>query len=148
MQFFFCIILTKLEENWTQKDIFCFFHIFQLNEGCRLSFTSRIQASYFTYLSYLKFPISYSIIHPCDPTVVICYLIWLCDTAVRITYLISHNSSLSYTTVIKTYFRLGVYKAKLPLCLDIIRCTSLGFPSWCPESNRPMDSCFQGTHRF
>ena len=48
------------------------------------------------------------IIHPCDPTVVICYLIWLCDIAVRITYLISHSSSLSYNTVIKGYFRLGV----------------------------------------
>ena len=51
---------------------------------------------------------NYFIIHPCDPTVVICYLIWLCDIAVRITYLISHSSSLSYTTVIKGYFRLGV----------------------------------------
>ena len=48
------------------------------------------------------------IIHPCDPTVVICYLIWLCDIAVRITYLISHSSFLSYNTVIKGYFRLGV----------------------------------------
>ena len=33
------------------------------------------------------------IIHPFDPTVVICYLIWPCDVAVRITYLISHSSS-------------------------------------------------------
>ena len=33
------------------------------------------------------------IIHPCDPTVVIC------DIAVRITYLISHSFSLSYNTV-------------------------------------------------
>ena len=48
------------------------------------------------------------IIHPCDPTVVICHLIWPCDIAVRITYLISHSSSLSYNTVIKGYFRLGV----------------------------------------
>ena len=49
------------------------------------------------------------IIHTCDPTVVICYLIWLCDITVCITYLISHtSSSLSYTTVIKGYFRLGV----------------------------------------
>ena len=39
------------------------------------------------------------IIHPFDPTVVICYLIWPCDTAVCITYLISHSSSLSYNTV-------------------------------------------------
>ena len=69
---------------------------------------------------------SYFIIHPCDSTVVICYLIWPCDIAVRITYLVSHSSSLSYNT-------------------NIIRCTSLGFPSCCPESTRPMDSCFQGT---
>ena len=48
------------------------------------------------------------IIHPYDPTVVICYLIWPCDTAVRITHLISHTSSLSYITVSKGYFRLGV----------------------------------------
>ena len=44
----------------------------------------------------------------CDPTVVICYLIWPCDIAVHITYLISHSSSLSYNTVIKGYFSLGV----------------------------------------
>ena len=50
----------------------------------------------------------YFIIHTCDPTVVICYLIWPCDIAVCITYLISHSSSLSYNTVIKEYFRLGV----------------------------------------
>ena len=31
------------------------------------------------------------------------------------------------------------------LCVVIIYCTSLGFPSWCPESTRPTDSCFQGT---
>ena len=30
--------------------------------------------------------------HPYDPTVVICYLIWPCDKAVRMTYLISHSS--------------------------------------------------------
>ena len=34
---------------------------------------------------------------------------------------------------------------KLPSCVGIIHRTSLGFPSWCPESTRPMDSCFQGT---
>ena len=38
------------------------------------------------------------IIHTCDPTVVICYLILPCDMAVHmavhITYLISHSSSL------------------------------------------------------
>ena len=43
-----------------------------------------------------------------DPTIVICYLIWPCDIAVPITHLISHGSSLSYNTVIKGYFRLGV----------------------------------------
>ena len=47
-------------------------------------------------------------IHPCDPTVVICYLIWPCDIAVHITHLVSHSSLLSYNTVIKGYFRLGV----------------------------------------
>ena len=31
------------------------------------------------------------IIHPCDPTVVICYLIQPRDRAVCITYLISHS---------------------------------------------------------
>ena len=36
------------------------------------------------------------IIHPCDPTVVICYLIQPCDIAACITYLMSHNSSLTY----------------------------------------------------
>ena len=35
-----------------------------------------------------KFRIQLLIIHPCDPTVVIWYLIWPCDIAVRITYLI------------------------------------------------------------
>ena len=39
------------------------------------------------------------IIHPCDTTVVICYLIWPCDIAVHITYLISHSTSLSSHTV-------------------------------------------------
>ena len=48
------------------------------------------------------------IIHPCDPTVVICYLTWPCDIAVHITYLISHSSSLSYNTVTEGYFRLDV----------------------------------------
>ena len=41
--------------------------------------------------------------------VVICYLIWPCDIAVRITYLISHSSSLTYNTVIKGYFSGCVY---------------------------------------
>ena len=49
------------------------------------------------------------IIHPCDPTVVICYLIWPCDISVHTTNLISQSSSLSYNTVIKGYFSLGVY---------------------------------------
>ena len=52
--------------------------------------------------------ILYFNIHQCDPTFVICYLIWPCDIAVHITYLISHSSSLSYNTVIKGYFRSGV----------------------------------------
>ena len=55
-----------------------------------------------------KLQILLFIIHPCDPTDVICYLIWPCDIAVCITYLISHSYSLSYNTVIKGYFRLGV----------------------------------------
>ena len=84
-------------------------------------------------------------IHRCDPTVVICYLIWPCDIAVHITYLISHSSSLSYNTVIKGYFRWMYNNTKLPSCVDIIRRTSLGFPSWCPESTCSADSCFQGT---
>ena len=50
---------------------------------------------------------TYFIIHPCDPTVVICYLIWPCDIAVHITYLISHSSSLSSHSVIKGYFWVG-----------------------------------------
>ena len=82
------------------------------------------------------------IIHPCDPTVVISYLIWPCDIAVRITYLISHSYSITCNLRI---FHFGcIINTKLPSCVDIIRCTSLGFHSWCPESSRPMDSCFQG----
>ena len=85
----------------------------------------------------------YFIIHPCDPTVVICYLIRPCDIAVCITYLISHSSSLTYNLRI---FQFGcIINTKLPSCGDIIRRTSLGFPSWCSESTRPTDSCFQGT---
>ena len=81
------------------------------------------------------------IIHPCDPTVVICYLIWPCDTNVCITYLVSHSYSLTYNLRI---FRFGcIINTKLPSCDDIIHRTSLGFPSWCPESTRPTDSCFQ-----
>ena len=83
------------------------------------------------------------IIHPCDPTVVICNLIWPCDIAVCITYLISHSSSLPYNLRI---FQFGcIINTKLPSCGDIIRRTSLGFPSWFSESTRPTDSCFQGT---
>ena len=73
----------------------------------------------------------------------ICYLIWPCDTTVCITYLVSHSSSLIYNLRI---FQFGcIINTKLRSCDDIIHCTSLGFPSWCPESTRPMDSCFQGT---
>ena len=85
-------------------------------------------------------------IHPCDHTVEICYLLWLCDTAIYITYLISHSYSLNCHMVIKGYFRVGcIINTKLPSCVDKIRCTSLGFPCWCPESTRPTDSCFQDT---
>ena len=81
------------------------------------------------------------IIHPCDPTVVICYLIRPCDIAVCITYLVSHSYSLTYNLRI---FQFGcIINTKLPSCDDIIHRTSLGFPSWCPESTRPTDSCFQ-----
>ena len=83
----------------------------------------------------------YYIIHPCDPIVVICYLIRLCDIAIRITYLISHSYSLTYNLRI---FQFGcIINTKLPSCDDIIPRTSLGFPSWYPESTRPTDSCFQ-----
>ena len=81
------------------------------------------------------------IIHPFDPTVVICYLIWPCDIAVCITYLISHSYSITYNLRI---FQFGcIINTKLPSCDDIIRRTSLGFPSWCSESTPPTDSCFQ-----
>ena len=52
----------------------------------------------------------YFIIHPCDPTVVVCYLIWPCDLTVHMTYLISYSSSssLSCHRVIKGYLWLGV----------------------------------------
>ena len=37
-------------------------------------------------------------------------------------------------------FQVGcIINTKLPLCVDIIRRTSLGFHSWCPESTRPTD---------
>ena len=39
------------------------------------------------------------IIHPCDPTVGICYLIGVCDKAVCITHLVSHSSSLCCHTI-------------------------------------------------
>ena len=69
------------------------------------------------------------IIHPCDPTVVSCYLIWPCDIVVCITYLISHSYSLTYNLRI---FQAGcIINTKLPSCVDIIRRTSLGLPSWC-----------------
>ena len=43
-------------------------------------------------------------------------------------------------------FQVGcIINTKLPSCGNIIRCTLLGFPSWCPESTRPTDLCFQGT---
>ena len=83
------------------------------------------------------------ILHPCDPTVVICYLIRPCDIAACITYLISHSYSLTYNLRI---FQFGcIINTKLPSCNDIIHRTSLGFHSWCSESTRPTDLCFQGT---
>ena len=64
----------------------------------------------------------------------------------HITYLISHSSSLSCHVAIKGYFWAGcIINTKLPLCVDIIRRTSLRIPSWCPQTTRPTDSCFQGT---
>ena len=94
-----------------------------------------------TYLILSPCVIKHFIIHPCDPTVVICYLIWPCDTTICITYLVSHSYSLTYNLRI---FQFGcIINTKLPSCDDIIHRTSLGFPSWCPESTRPSDSCFQ-----
>ena len=62
------------------------------------------------------------IIHPCDPTVVVCYLIRPCDIAVCITYLISHSYSLTYNLRI---FQFGcIINTKPPECVDIIRRTS------------------------
>ena len=67
------------------------------------------------------------IIHPYDPTVMICYLIPLCDIAVCITYLISHSYSLTYNLRI---FHFGcTINTKLPSYDDIILRTSLGFPA-------------------
>ena len=43
-------------------------------------------------------------------------------------------------------FQVGcIINTKLASFVDIICRTSLGFHSWCPESTRPTDSCFQGT---
>ena len=70
------------------------------------------------------------IIHQCDDIVVICYLIWPCDIAVYITYLISHTSSLSSYSVIKGYFGVRyIINTKLLSCVEVIRHTSLGFPA-------------------
>ena len=38
-----------------------------------------------------------------------------------------------------------ILNTKPPSCVHRIRRTSIGFPSWCPESTHPTDSCFQGT---
>ena len=74
-----------------------------------LNFVSNNYGSKVITVSYTFVCVMYCfIIHSCDPTVVICYLIWPCDIAVCITYLISHSLSLSCTTVIKGYFRLGM----------------------------------------
>ena len=83
------------------------------------------------------------IIHPCDPTVVICYLIWPCDIAVCITYLISHSDSLTYNSMI---FQFGwIINTKLPSCDDIILRTSLFFPAGALKALVLSDSCFQHT---
>ena len=80
-------------------------------------------------------------------THVICFLIWLCDIAVCITYLISHSLSLSlkYSNFKRIFEVECIINSKLPSCVDVIHRTLLGFPSWCPESTCPTDLCFQGT---
>ena len=85
-----------------------------------------------------------SIIHPCDPTVVIRYLIWSCNMAVHITYLISHSSSVILRLLRIFYFGC-IINTKLCSCVDIICRASLSFPSWCPESTHPTEPFFQGT---
>ena len=60
------------------------------------------------------------IIHPCDPTVVICYLIWPCDIAVCITYLISHSYSLTYNLRIFQFGCKPIINTKLHSSDDII----------------------------
>ena len=42
----------QVSGEWDTIGHVLFIFIFQLNEGCRLSFTSKIQASYFTYHIY------------------------------------------------------------------------------------------------
>ena len=80
----------------------------------------------------------YFIIHPCDPTVVICYLMRPCDIAVF--YHIPHITQLFFTYNLRI-FQFGCkINTKLPWYDDIIRRTSLGFPSWCSESTRPTDN--------
>ena len=87
----------------------------------------RIYNNNYNFIACSKAEITVFIIHPCDPTVVICYLIWPYDIAVRITYLISHSYSLTYNL---RMFQFGcIINTKLPSCDDIIRRTSLGFPS-------------------
>ena len=93
------------------------------------------------YHTIIWFRLLKFIIYPCDTTVVIFYLIWPCDTTICSTYLVSHSYSLTY---ILRIFQFGcIINTKLPSCDDIIHRTSLGFPSWCPESTSPTDSCFQ-----
>ena len=60
--------------------------------------------------------------------------------------IVLNNTPLRILQKIYVYFWVGcIINTKLPFCVDIISRTSLGFPSWCPESTRPTDSCFQGT---
>ena len=66
---------------------------------------------------------------------------------VHITHFIYSVSLYCYAGV-EGYFMLGVIiNAKLSFCGDIFHCTSLSFPSWCPESILYIDLCFQGTSR-
>ena len=82
------------------------------------------------------------IISPNDTTDVIWYFIWLCDMDVT-----SYHTVLIFAVmVIESTFEIGcIINTELPSCDDVFGRTSLGFPSWCPESIWPMDSCFQDT---
>ena len=42
-------------------------------------------------------------------------------------------------------YQIADHNCRITWVYNKIHRTPLGFPSWCPESTRPMDSCFQGT---